>query len=120
MTENNNKYKFVCEKCNYKCKFESHWNNHINTELHKTGQRKIRSDLKEPFKCDKCDYKTKNITTLKQHKLNEHSTIEEREKEFKFYCKICDLGSFSKDIFENHNKSEKHIKFMQKINNENI
>ena len=116
MAENNNKYKFVCEKCNYKCKFESHWNNHINTELHKTGQRKIRSDLKEAFKCDNCDYKTKNITTLKQHKLNEHSTIQEREKEFKFYCNSCNYGTFSIDLFNRHNNTEKHKNFLLILN----
>lgn len=115
-----NKDKYNCIKCGFKCKYESQWKKHIETELHKTGIKKKRSDIKEPNKCNKCLYETKNIVTFRQHILTIHGTKEQREKEFKFYCKICDLGSFSKDIFENHNKSEKHIKFMQKINNENI
>ncbi len=49
MKEKEIKYNFICEKCDYKCRFESHWKNHINTELHLTGQRKTRSDLKEPL-----------------------------------------------------------------------
>jgi hypothetical protein len=28
-------------------------NTYIKTELHKTGQRKLRSDYKEPYKCEK-------------------------------------------------------------------
>jgi hypothetical protein len=108
-------YKFNCDKCNYKCKYESHWKNHLNTELHLTGQRKTRSDVKEPYKCEKCDYKTKNITTLKQHKLNEHSTREEREKEFKYFCSYCNFGTFSVDLFNKHNLTKKHKNFVLQI-----
>lgn len=52
---------------------------------------------------------------FKQHKLNEHATKEQREKEFKFYCKCCDVGSFSKDIYEKHTNSEKHNRYINKI-----
>jgi len=68
------------------------WEAHIKTELHKTGQRKLRSDYKEPYKCDKCDYESKNITTMKIHKLNKHLTKEDREKIILFttnYQIIC-------------------------------
>jgi hypothetical protein len=54
---------------------------------------------------------------FKQHKLTEHGTKEEREKEFKFYCKCCDIGTFSKDIYEKHISSDKHKKFLEKFNN---
>ena len=49
---------------------KSKWNNHINTELHKTGKRKIRSDCKNPLNCNECEYITKNNITLKKHILN--------------------------------------------------
>jgi hypothetical protein len=111
--ENNLKYK--CEKCNFKCNTKARWENHVNTELHITGHRKKRSDYKEPIKCDNCEYNTKNITTLKIHKLNKHSTKEIREKEFTFYCKMCDYGSFSKDSFDIHNNTKKHINFLSII-----
>ncbi len=101
-------YKYICEKCDYKCNYKSQWNIHITTELHLTGQRKKRSDYKEDTKCEKCDYKTRNIVTMKKHMLNKHASLEEREKEFKYYCKICDFGTFSKDTIEVHNESEKH------------
>jgi len=78
--------------------------------------KKKRSDIKEPYKCDKCLYETKNIVVFKQHKLTEHGTKEEREKEFKFYCKCCDIGTFSKDIYEKHIHSDKHNKFLEKFN----
>jgi len=32
--------KFNCEKCGFKCRFESQWIKHIETELHKTGIKK--------------------------------------------------------------------------------
>ena len=110
------KYKYECEKCRFKCNTKAQWEAHINTTLHQTGERKKRSDIKEPFKCaggtsgEKCEYKTKNKTTLKQHYLNDHGTLEEREKEFKCYCKVCDFGTFSIDIYKNHIESEKHKK----------
>lgn len=104
------KYKYECEKCRFKCKTKAHWEAHIKTSLHITGERKKRSDTKEPFKCDKCEYKTKNKTILKQHILNEHECIEVREKEFKHYCKECDLGTFSLEIYKNHMDSDKHKK----------
>lgn len=111
------KYKYKCEQCNYKCKFESEWLKHSNTELHKTGKRKQRTDTKEPYNCEKCEYKTKNKTTLKQHILNEHSDLKERKEGFKYYCEICDFGTFSKDFYENHIISDKHKKYKErKIN----
>ena len=109
--------KYNCKDCNFKCNTKARWENHINTELHKTGIRKKRCDYKEPTKCENCDYNTKNITILKIHKLNKHSTKEIREKEFLYYCKACDYGSFSKDSIDIHNNTEKHKNFMSVINN---
>ena len=70
----------------------------------------------------KKEYKTKNLTTMKQHKLNEHSTREEREKEFKYYCSYCNFGTFSVDLFNKHNLTEKHKNFVLQILdlNENV
>jgi hypothetical protein len=106
MTERN--YKFICEKCNYKGYLPSQWEKHLNTELHKTGKRKERTDKKEPYKCLKCEYETKNKLGLKQHILNNHTNLEEREKEFKYYCKKCNFGTFSIEILNNHNNTLKH------------
>lgn len=114
--DHNNKY--VCEKCNFKCNTKARWENHIKTELHKTGVRKKRSDYKEPIKCDYCDYKTKNITTMKIHNLNKHSTKEVKEKGFTYYCKICDFGTFFKESIEIHNNTKKHKHYLSlKSNN---
>ena len=104
------KNKYICEMCNFKCNIISRWEIHIKTEKHKTGIRKKRSDYKQPYKCEKCEYMTKNKLLLMQHKLNEHSTIEEREKNFKYYCKVCDYGTISKDFYEKHIATEKHKK----------
>jgi len=47
--------------------------------------------------------------------LNEHADKEAREKQFKYYCKYCDIGTFSKDIMEAHNNTKKHIKSILRI-----
>jgi hypothetical protein len=102
------KYKYICEQCNFKCEIKGRWEQHLKTTKHQTGKRKIRSDCKDEYKCEKCDYETKHLTTFKQHKLNHHSNKEEREKGFTYYCKLCDLGTFSKDLYKRHIDSDKH------------
>ena len=99
---------YICEKCNYKTNIKSRWNAHILTELHITGIKKKRSDYLEPVKCDHCDYKSKNKTMLKTHLLNNHKTQEEREKNFKYYCKMCDFGTFAINTLNVHNNTKKH------------
>jgi len=113
-------YKYICEKCNFKCNIMSRWNKHIITELHITGKKKRRSDYKgddkkmekkiieKDKKCEKCDYLTNNKYQLQQHYLNYHATKEERETDFKYYCKCCDYGTYSKDFIEKHNNTNKH------------
>jgi len=123
-TINNNEvkeFKFNCEKCNYKCQFECQWIKHCKTELHKTGKRKkiIRKNHKQPEKCKLCDYETKNTFLMKKHILNEHSTKEVREKEFKFYCSYCDFGTFSKDTIKIHNETNKHKNFILVLSKNN-
>lgn len=96
-----NKYKYNCEKCGFKCNYESQWLKHVDTELHKTGIKKKRSDIKEPYKCDKCLYETKNIVVYKQHKLTEHGTKEEREKNLNFIVNVVILVHFQKIFMKN-------------------
>ena len=103
-------YKYICEQCDFKCNAPSVWNIHIETEKHKTGKKKKRSDYKGPYQCKKCNYKSKNKTNYEHHVLNEHATKEERKNGFKFYCEICDYGTFSKDFYENHCENKKHKK----------
>jgi hypothetical protein len=112
-----NKYTFICDKCDFKCKFKSRWDVHINTTLHKTGKKKLRIDYEGLHKCDKCDYESENNTNFKKHVLNSHSTKEEREKQFKFYCKLCNFGTFSNDTMNLHKESNKHKNFETIFNN---
>jgi hypothetical protein len=114
MNEKINNY--ICEKCNFKTNIKARWEKHIDTELHKTGIRKKRSDCKDPLKCESCEYETKNKTTLLKHKLNNHSTKEERSEKFKYYCKFCDYGTFSIDSFDIHNNTDKHKIIIQLVN----
>lgn len=52
---------------------------------------------------------------MKIHKLNKHSSQEEREKEFTHYCKLCNYGSFSLDSYNLHINTIKH-KYLELAN----
>ena len=101
---------YVCEKCNYKTKIISSYKKHLETTLHKTGQRKIRKDKKhDRYKCENCDFITTNETNYKIHYLNNHGTKEERKEGFKkYYCEKCDFGCFVKTSYEKHLETKKH------------
>ncbi len=106
--EENKEYKYNCDNCKFSCNEISKWNKHIETVKHKTGKKKQRSDFAGPYKCEKCNYETINKTTYRQHILNNHSTIEDKKKEYRYFCELCGFGSFSKDIIDKHNLSKKH------------
>lgn len=108
MIMENQPHKYNCTQCEFSCQFKSAWDKHIATDLHKTGTRKKRNDIKDPYKCIECKYETKNIATFKKHVLNAHSSKEVRQKEFKYYCQVCDYGTISKDTFAKHNETNRH------------
>lgn len=68
----------------------------------------MRSNYKEPYKCDKCDYKHKNITNYKIYLLNNHSTKEDRKKEYTYYSELCDFCSFCEEQIHKHNDTFTH------------
>ena len=98
-----------CEKCNKTFKCHAKYLIHCDTELHKTGKRKTRTDKKEDLKCSICNlYTTKQQTTLKLHILNNHSSIEEKKKEYKYYCEYCDIGYLVELKINTHLNTLKH------------
>ncbi len=42
--------------------------------------------------------------------LNNHSTEEEKKKEFSYYCEICKIGMYAETIYNKHLISKKHIR----------
>ena len=114
-----NEYKYNCIPCEFKTNSIALWEVHEKTKKHQLNgkhpkgyeNRKIRRDKKigNEIKCKYCDYENQNIGNLKKHTLNNHSTNEEREKEFKYYCKECNYGSFGITEYNNHIKSKRHI-----------
>lgn len=103
--------KFNCDKCDFHTNYQSLWTRHISTQLHKTGTKKTRSDKKCPDKCPHCDYTSTRNLNIVQHTLNTHATKEERKQKFKYYCEICDFGTFTKRFYDSHVKSQKHVNF---------
>jgi ribosomal protein L35 len=101
--------KFECEKCQFKCGFISHWNDHIISKKHTGEKRKERCDKILSKKCDLCDYIPTKTTNLKLHYLNKHGTKEERQKDFTFYCNKCDFGCLVEVLFTRHLETKKHI-----------
>lgn len=100
--------KYSCNQCKFYTNYKSKWDLHIITELHKTGKKKTRKDKVCPEKCPKCDYECSVNTTLKQHILSKHSTVDEKKKEFKYYCEKCDFGAFAKQLYDKHCNTTKH------------
>ena len=107
-----------CEKCNKTFNSNAHYLIHCETEIHKTGQRKIRSDKKEDIKCTICNiYTTKQKSTIKLHILNNHSNKEIKKLNFKFYCEACDYGIVNEKKYNEHLETTKHkIKRAETIN----
>jgi hypothetical protein len=101
-------YKYICEKCELYTNAKSTYDKHLLSGKHLTGKRTTRCDKKILDKCPNCDYITKSITNMNLHILNNHSTKDERKNKFKYYCELCDYGTFGKSLYENHIKSEKH------------
>ena len=98
-----------CEKCNKTFTSNAHYLIHCETELHKTGKRKVRANKKEEFKCSICKiYTTKQPTNMKLHILNNHSSIEEKKIGFKYYCETCDYGIMNEIKYKIHLDTSKH------------
>lgn len=98
---------FLCEKCNYQTRIKASFEQHLKTYLHITGKRKTRSD-KLILKCDYCVFETNNKNNHKSHHLNNHASIEERSKEYTFYCSVCDFGTFEYNLMVIHEETNKH------------
>jgi hypothetical protein len=109
------KYKYFCEKCNYGTDIRYSLIQHEETELHKTGIRK-KKPIKEKkyYHCTDCDYKSDNNNNYLTHKLNNHSTKEDRATQFKYYCSCCDFGVFTDSSFDKHNQTVRHIRLSKK------
>jgi hypothetical protein len=106
-----NTKKYFCETCNFGCDYISIWNQHIETTKHKNNGKLIRTNTKERCnkKCDKCYYIAKHTIGLKIHILTNHSEKEDREKEFTYYCKECDYGTFHSNMFNIHCDTKRHL-----------
>ena len=109
------KYKYFCEKCNYGTDIRYSLIQHEETELHKTGIRKKKpTKEKKYYQCTDCDYKSDNNNNYLTHKLNNHSTKEDRATQFKYYCSCCDFGVFTDSSFDKHNHTVRHIRLSKK------
>jgi hypothetical protein len=110
--ENNN---FYCEKCNFKCKYKFYYDRHLTTSKHINGKiiRKTNNDKIKNIKkytCEKCDFISTHLYNYKTHLLNNHSTEEEKQKEFPFYCICCKIGLFAETLYNKHLLSKKHLR----------
>ena len=102
-------YTYYCDKCKYGTNLKHLLQQHFETTLHKTGERKKKDPSeKKVYKCDKCDYKSANNNNYLTHTLNNHDTAENRKKKFKFYCDACDFGVFTQSLFNTHLKTKRH------------
>lgn len=101
--------KYSCEVCNYKCNYESHWKQHIDSNKHKNNGVQTRSDKVLENKCKFCHFESNNLTNMTTHILTKHSVPEKRKEQFKYYCEKCDFGTFTEILFKRHNETKKHL-----------
>jgi hypothetical protein len=103
---------YECEKCNFETNVKQAYKNHLETEKHKTGKIKTRSDKLYPEKCELCNYKPYSCAGYVQHKLQIHASIEEKKTQFKFYCEQCNFGTYNELFFNKHISTKKHKMMM--------
>jgi hypothetical protein len=113
--------KYHCETCNFGSNYISIWNQHIETTKHKNNGKTIRYNKKEPLnkKCDKCNFIAKHSEGLMIHNLIQHSSVEEKEKEFTYYCKECDFGTFYENTYIKHCQTKKHLLIQKCLDEKN-
>ena len=108
--------KFICETCNYKTDYESKYKQHLETKKHKNNGILVRKEENIIKECDKCSFTSKNNDIFRTHYLTKHSNKEEKEKEFTYYCKFCNFGTFNKSLMDIHKNSKKHINITLLLN----
>jgi len=106
---NSDKPKYYCEKCNYGTKLKHSFLQHNESAVHITGLHGGKEIVvKEEYKCTQCDFITTNKNNYMTHKLNNHSTKEERKTGFKHYCDACDFGVFTESSYNKHCMTIRH------------
>ena len=93
--------------------YKSVWEKYIEIESHKTGKKKL-TDYVELRKCEYCEYTIKQKGIMEVH-FKCTANLETHGKEFKYYCRLCDLGTFTKTNFDNYNKSDTQHNIISKI-----
>jgi hypothetical protein len=102
---------YECEFCNYKCKYKSQFDQHLETNKHKNNGiivRNVKKENNNNNKCKFCNFKVNHSSNLKIHILANHCTEEERKKIATYYCESCCYATYSKILYENHCKTIKH------------
>ena len=79
-------YRYFCQKCSFKSKRESHFNNHM--QLHEKNP-----NLKL-IKCEKCDYTCIRQSLLKKHQLCHESTA--------LQCETCNYKTDNQKNLDSH------------------
>ena len=97
-------YKFTCAWCNFKCQYNSGWLDHISSKKH------LRQGKPVIYKCDipDCVYESPTHWNLKVHKMNNHSTKEEKAMS-KYYCNECSQVFFTNVYKDRHLVGKRHI-----------
>ena len=88
-------------------------------QKHKNNGKIIREKkIKTIHKCSCCDFIAPHNDCLKNHYLSKHASINEKENEFTFYCKLCDFGTYYENVYNKHCKFKKHIMAIKYLDNE--
>ncbi len=109
------KKKYECIKCNYVTNYKSSYDKHLSSNIHITGEKKVRSDKKDN-KCEICNEIFASQQSLKDHKINKHTDIKNKKENYKYYCECCYIGTNTETIYKKHIESKKHQSIIKNVN----
>jgi len=96
----NRRYKFYCQKCDYKCSKKSHWDQHILTRKHKMDNKDNNRITKiVGYVCPVCSKQYKYASGLSKHKRRCHASKEEEQsKKMVIEITPTQVDSLEKDL----------------------
>ena len=101
--------KFTCEQCHISFLYKSKYDTHLKSKKHTGEAKKTRLDKIFEPQCRYCNFVAAHLTSMQTHLLTKHSTLEERQKQFKYYCKECDFGTMGEILWKRHQETKKHL-----------
>jgi hypothetical protein len=102
-------YNFFCEKCDYKCIKQQHYDKHLLSNRHNKVITNPNKKVYEYY-CEKCNYTCVKQQHYNKHLLtNKHKLLVNDVNNTKYCCESCNYNTINKDQYDKHLQTKKHI-----------